>query len=67
MKIICFMIYQNFQNFEKREFPRKISKIYVQSMERKNDGNMLVLRGTLRVLRAETWLTVFRTIAIPKP
>ena len=24
-------------------------------------------RATLRVLRAETWLTVYRTIAIPKP
>ena len=34
---------------------------FIEEKDEKNRG----WRGTLRVLRAETWLTVYRTIAIP--
>ena len=31
-----------------------------------NEKNIVEWRGTVRVLRAETWLTVYRTISIAK-
>ena len=59
MQNIGSMIYQNFQNFEKM-IKRKIE---ICNFREENAQKIVRLRGTLRVLRAETWLTVYRTIA----
>ena len=54
-------------------FPEKIDNFWKKSRKHKidwlpwklkNENNIMGWRGTLRVLRAETWLTVYRTIAI---
>ena len=59
------MASQNFRNFEKMRIFKKISKIFeILEFSRKEDKSGVGWRGTLRVLRAETWLTVYRTIAI---
>ena len=49
------------------KFFDKISKnIEILNFIEEKDKNYMGWRGTLRVLRAETWLTVYRTIAIRK-
>ena len=59
------MISQNFKTFQKMRISEKISKKY-RNFEfiKEEDQKFTGWRGTLRVLRAETWLTVYRTIAI---
>ena len=61
-----FMIFQISGNFEKMRIFKKISKNMKFWIFEKKDKKCVGWRGTLRVLRAETWLTVYRTIAIRK-
>ena len=61
------LIFLNFRKFWKNDNFEKNSKKMNKSWFWKRDGqNIMGWRGTLRVLRAETWLTVYRTIAIRK-
>ena len=54
-------------NFEKMRIFEKISQnIEILNFIQEEDKEYMGWRGTLRVLRAETWLTVYRTIAIRK-
>ena len=58
------MISQNFRTFQKMRISEKISKnIEISNFIEEQDNKFMGWRGTLRVLRAETWLTVYRTIA----
>ena len=61
MKNIASMIYQNFSNFENENSEEKIE---IFNFREENAQKIVRWRGTLRVFRAETWLTVYRTIAI---
>ena len=66
MKNIGSMRFQISRNFEKMRNFKKISRIFdFFEFFKKKDKTIGKWRGTLRVLRAETWLTVYRTIAIP--
>ena len=59
------MGFQISRNFEKMRIFEKISKnIEISNFIEEKDKKYMRWRGTLRVLRAETWLTVYRTIAI---
>ena len=59
------MGFQISRNFEKMRIFEKISKnIEISNFIEEKDKKYMGWRGTLRVLRAETWLTVYRTIAI---
>ena len=61
------MIFQALGNFEKMRIFEKISKnIEISNYIEEKDKKYMGMRGTLRVLRAETWLTVYRTIAIAR-
>ena len=61
------MISQNFGNFKNMRISEKISKnIGILNFIEEKDKKYMRCRGTLRVLRAETWLTVYRTIAITR-
>ena len=56
------------RNFEKMRIFEKISKnIEISNCIEEKDKKYMGWRGTLRVLRAETWLTVYRTIANDEP
>ena len=58
--ITILMIFRSFGKFQKNEnFQEKLEKMKI--FKEKGKGSRR--RGTLRVLRAETWLTVDRTIA----
>ena len=47
------------------EIPIKaMQKLVNEKFSKEKDKKSMEWRGTLRVLRAETWLTVYRTIAI---
>ena len=65
MKHIGFMRSHISRNFEKIRIFKKILRIFCFFIFlEKKDKTIKEWRGTLRVLRAETWLTVYRTIAI---
>ena len=57
------MISLNFQKVLKTENLQKTKITWKLNFLKKNGKNIVGWRGTLRVLRAETWLTVYRTIA----
>ena len=59
------MIFQAQGKFRKNKKIEKISKNKeISNFIEEKDKKFMGWRGTLRVLRAETWLTVYRTIAI---
>ena len=49
-----------------RIFEKNPKNIEIYNFIEEKDKKYMGWRGTLRVLRAETWLTVYRTIAIRK-
>ena len=52
------------ENFKKMTIFEKISqKLEISSFIEEKDKKPMSWRDTLQVLRAETWLTVYRTIA----
>ena len=57
--------FQIFKILKKQRIFKKISKISeISEFSRKEGKSGVGWRGTLRVLCAETWLTVYRTIAM---
>ena len=61
------MIFQAFGKFQKNEnFRENLEKMEILNFIGEKDKKYMGWRHTLRVLRAETWLTVYRTIAIRK-
>ena len=59
------MIFQALEKFRKNENLREIVKKYENfEFSKERDKKNMGWRGTLRVLRAESWSTVYRTIAI---
>ena len=61
------MIFQALGKFQKIEnFRENIEQMEISNFTEEKDKKTMGWRGTLRVLRAETWLTVYRTIAITR-
>ena len=53
------------RNFVKmKNFEKILKNIEISNFIEEKDKKFMGSRGTLRVFRAETWLTVYRTIAI---
>ena len=59
------MASQSFLNFRNNEnFEKQIEQMKILNFWEGNDKKCLGCGGILRVLGTETWLTVYRTIAI---